>query len=54
MCEILAPRDPKERELITKELATLERREKDLSKERLWIKERRRVLLGKLETMESL
>jgi len=48
-----APIDPAERESITRELATLERREKTIVTERLLIKERRKLLLGKLESMET-
>lgn len=48
-----APIDPKEREAITRELASLERREKEIISERLLIKERRKILLSKLEAMDG-
>jgi hypothetical protein len=48
-----APIDPKEREKITQELASLERRDREINNERIQIKERRKILLGKLEQMEG-
>jgi hypothetical protein len=48
-----APIDPKERQKITQELESLERRDKEINTERLQIKDRRKILLEQLAKMEG-